>query len=250
MMKLNELAQQIDAYLEIHRFDESAYNGIQVENVSDITKVATAVTASVEAIEKAIALKVQALIVHHGIFRTQDAHPLVNILYKKIKLLVEHDIALLAYHLPLDAHQEVGNNWRAAKDLGFADLQPFGQYAGQYIGVIGSIPSIDFDNFKQKVECYYGRPAQAVKINDCVRRIAIISGGADRFVVDAAYAGADCFITGRVDEPVWDDAHEQSISFLGLSHYGTETVGPRALAEYIQKALGIPSVFIKTENPF
>ncbi len=253
-MKLHELAQHLDDYLQVNHFDEAAYNGIQVANTGpmaeDITHIATAVTASLETIEQAAQLGVQALIVHHGIFRKQDTHPIVGVLYKKIKLLMEHNIALLAYHLPLDAHQEVGNNWHAARDLGMKDLQSFGQYGGHSIGVIGSIAPTDFDVFKQKVEQYYRRPAQWVKIKDPIHTVAIISGGADRFIIDAAQVGADCFITGRVDEPVWDNAHEYGISFLGLGHYGTETIGPQALAGYIQKALGIPSEFIKTDNPF
>lgn len=249
-MKLTELAHHLNTYLEIDHFEEAAYNGIQVANSCNIAKVATAVSASLETIEQAVALNVQALIVHHGIFRKQDAHPLVDTLYKKIKLLMAHDIALLAYHLPLDAHQQVGNNWTAAQALGLHDLLPFGRYNGQHIGVIGSQSATTFDAFKEKVEQYYGRSAQAVKVKEHIKRIAIISGGADKSVREAAQAGADCFITGRVDEPVWDDAHEQGISFLGLGHYATETVGPKALGEYIKQALGIPSVFIKTENPF
>lgn len=249
-MKIHELAQHLDDYLHINHFDEAAYNGIQIANTGNITNIATAVTASLETIEQAAQLGVQALIVHHGIFRKQDIHPIVGVLYKKIKLLMEHNIALLCYHLPLDAHQEVGNNWQAARDLGMKDLQSFGQCGGHALGVIGSIIPTDFDVFKQKVEQYYNRSAQFVNIKDPISTVAIISGGADRFIIDAAEAGADCFITGRVDEPVWDNAHEYGISFLGLGHYGTEMVGPQALAGYIQKALGIPSEFIKTDNPF
>ncbi len=282
-MKLHELAQHLDDYLQVNHFDEAAYNGIQVANTGlsatrlgvatlsprhslgrslgrrslvasatadDITRIATAVTASLETIERAAELGVQALIVHHGIFRKQDAHPIVGVLYKKIKLLMEHNIALLGYHLPLDAHQEIGNNWHAARDLGMKDLQSFGELSGKAIGVIGSIAPTSFDVFKQKVEQYYHRSAQSVKVRDPISTVAIISGGADRFIIDAAEAGVDCFITGRVDEPVWDNAHEYGISFLGLGHYGTETVGPQALAGYIQKALGIPCEFIKTDNPF
>ncbi len=249
-MNVRELAQHLDEYLQINQFSEAAYNGIQVANSGEITSVATAVTASLQTIEQAVQLGVQALIVHHGVFRKQDEHPIVGVLYKKINLLMEHNIALLGYHLPLDAHQEVGNNWCAARELELQDLRPFGQVSGQAIGVIGSLPSTSFDTFKQKVEQYYGRSAHSVKVKDPISTVAIISGGADKFIIDAAQAGADCFITGRVDEPVWDHAHEYGISFLGLGHYGTEVVGPQALAGYIQKALGIPSECIKTDNPF
>lgn len=249
-MELYELAGYLNNYLEINRFDEAAYNGIQVFNTGDITKIATAVTASLETIEQAVQLRVQALIVHHGIFRKQDMHPVVGVFYKKIKLLIEHNIALLCYHLPLDAHQEIGNNWQAARDLGLNNLKPFCYAAGNSIGVIGSCNPIAFDQLQKIAERYYGRSAESVNIKDPISTVAIVSGGADKFIIDAAQAGADCFITGRVDEPVWDHAHEYGISFLGFGHYSTETVGPQALAGHIQKALGIPSLFIRTDNPF
>lgn len=89
-----------------------------------------------------------------------------------------------------------------------------------------------------------------MKVKDPISSVAIISGGADRFIVAAARAGADCFITGRVDEPVWDQAHEENISFLGLGHYTTEIIGPQALAIHLQEQLNIPCTFIKTRNPF
>ncbi len=245
------LEQHLNAYLDPHKIQEKAYNGIQVTNTGAITNIATAVSASLEAIEKAVALKAQALIVHHGIFRQNDSHPLTGITYKKIKLLMEHNIALLCYHLPLDAHQEIGNNWKAARDLELINLKPFAEYNGILIGVVGQLPEkLSFEVFKATAEQYYKRPAQAVKVKDPITSVAIVSGGADGFVAAAAQAGADCFITGRVDEPVWDSAHEHNISFLGLGHYGTETVGVKALADYLPKHFAVSCTFLKTANPF
>lgn len=249
-ISLSELSSYLNNYLEISKFDENAYNGVQVANTAPITHVATAVTASLQAIEKAAQLKAQALIVHHGIFTKNSWHPLTDIQYKKIKMLIDHDIALLGYHLPLDAHQEIGNNWKAARDLGLQDLAPFGEYNKMIIGVKGSMAPTSFEAFKQKAEKYYGNSAAVVKVKDPIASVAIISGGADKFVKAAAQAEADCFITGRFDEPVWDDAHENNISFLGLGHYATETIGVKALADHLQKKFDIPATFIKIENPF
>ncbi len=247
---LQEFAHHLNEYIDPYAIEESAYNGIQVSCTRPITKIATAVSASIETIEKAIELQATALIVHHGIFRKKDVHSITGLTYKKIKLLMDHDIALLCYHLPLDAHQDIGNNWKAARDLGLENLQSFCWHAKHPIGVIGTIAPMLFDDFTQQAQEYYGRYAQAVKVKNTISTIAIVSGGADGFIADAAYAGADCFITGRVDEPVWDTAQELGISFLAFGHYSTETVGPRALAQYAQQTFDIETVFIKTENPF
>ena len=250
VITLSELSKYLDAFLNSATIDEYAYNGVQVANSIPITKIATAVSSSLETIEKTLPLGAQALIVHHGIFVKDSSHTITGTNYRKIKMLIENNIALLCFHLPLDAHREVGNNWKAARDLGLYDLKPFAEYSSISIGVIGSIKAIPFDEFKKNVEHYYGYQAQAVKVKDPIRSVAIISGGADSFITQAAHAGADCFITGRVDEPVWDNAHEENISFLSLGHYGTETIGPKALAGHLQEKFDIPCTFIKTANPF
>ncbi len=247
-ISVTELSQYLNNLFS--PIEENAFNGLQVAGAGPIKTIATAVTASIEAIEKAAALQAQALIVHHGIFQKNESQPLIGNRYKKIKLLIDNNIALYAYHLPLDADREIGNNWKAAKDLGLQNLQPFLEYNKTLIGVIGAMPPVPFEVLKQKVEQYYGATAASVKVKDTIRSVAIVSGGADRFVADAAQAGADCFITGRFDEPVWDAAHEEHISFLGLGHYATETVGVKALAEKLQEKFGIPCTFIKTDNPF
>lgn len=249
-ISLTDLESYLNTYLNAKAFDEKAYNGVQVATSIPITKIATAVSTSIEVIEAAIQQEAQALVVHHGIFRKGDAHPLTGRLYEMVRLLMQHNIALLGYHLPLDAHQEVGNNWRVALDLGLQNCTPFLEYGGNHIGVVGELNALPFDQFREKVETYYDRPADAVQIHETVKKVAIVSGGADGFLNEAAAVGADCYITGRVDEKVWDDAHEYRVSFLGLGHYGTEVVGPRALAAVLQKQFAIPAVFIKTENPF
>lgn len=244
----NELVTYLDHLLGT--IEENALNGLQVANSGTVVKIATAVTASIEAIEKAAEFGAQALIVHHGIFLKNEPQSITNNRYKKIKLLIDNDIALLSYHLPLDAHREVGNNWKAARDLGLYDLKPFMEINKTAMGVIGSVGNKSFDQFKKQAETYYGNTAASVKVKEIINNVAIISGGADKCIGDAARAGADCFITGRVDEPVWDAAHEEHISFLGLGHYATETIGVKAIAEKLRDTFSIPCDFIKTENPF
>ena len=247
---LSQLEGYLHSFLQVDRFDEKSYNGVQVATKVPILKIATAVSASKEVVQKAIDAHAQVLIVHHGIFCKGDAHPLVGRLYDMVAKLIKHDIALLCYHLPLDAHQEIGNNWKAAQDLGLKNCKPFFEYGGEDIGVVGETDNVSFEVFQKQIEQYYDRPALAVKARDNVSKVAIISGGADKFIKDAAQVGADCFITGRVDEQVWDDAHDYGVSFLGLGHYGTEVIGSRALAENLEEHFKVPAIFIKTENPF
>lgn len=250
-IELKELANYLNAFLDPNRIQESSPNGVLVANDMPIKKIATAVSASLETIEKAAVIEAQALIVHHGrIFSKNESCVITEIKYQKIKKLIRNNIALLSYHLPLDAHREIGNNWKAAKDIGMQNLQPFLEYEKHLIGVIGDIKPTSFEQFKKQIETYYGNNSMAVKVKDSITKVAIVSGGADKFIKDAAKAGADCFITGRVDEPVWEDAHEYNISFLGLGHYATETVGPKALAENLQQKFGIECCFIDTGNPF
>ncbi|HVW99068.1 MAG TPA: Nif3-like dinuclear metal center hexameric protein, partial [Candidatus Babeliaceae bacterium] len=139
-----DLSNFLNNILDPLRIDEPAPNGLQIENIGPISRAATAVTASLETIEKAIALKAQALIVHHGIFKKGEPYPITGAMFKKVKALINNNIALLGYHLPLDAHQELGNNWKAARDLGLSDLMPFGEYGKISIGVRGFLEPIPF----------------------------------------------------------------------------------------------------------
>lgn len=245
-----ELVNYLNELLNPKAFEEKVYNGIQIQTKKSISTIATAVSISKEVIQKTIEMQAQALIVHHGIFRKGDTHPLVGRIYDYVEQLIKHDIALLCYHLPLDAHQIIGNNWKAAYDLGLQDCVSCVAYNGMNIGVIGEVNYVPFEDFKKKVERYYDRSAQWVKVQDTVNKVAIVSGAADGYIKDVAHLGADCFITGRVDEPVWDNAHEYGVSFLGMGHYGTEIVGIKALAGNLEEYFKIPAIFIKTDNPF
>jgi dinuclear metal center YbgI/SA1388 family protein len=243
---VTELTHYLDHYMPM--INEPISNGIQVGNTVPIQAIATAVSASLETIEKARTLNVQALIVHHGLaFKNGD---LQSTEQKKIALLKNHNIALLCYHLPLDAHPDIGNNWKAARDLGLKNLESFLELYKTPIGVIGYQEPCSFELFKNNIEAYYEHPAIAIKVKDPIGCVALVSGGADKFIQKAAQAGADCLITGKVDEPAWDSAHEEHISFFALGHYATETVGPKALAEHLNKIFTIPCTFIKTNNPF
>ena len=203
MITLQELCQYIKGVLQTDNFADFCINGLQVEGNPGISRIATAVSASLETIQAAAESDVQALIVHHGLFWNKDTHAVTGTKKKKLQLLLQHGISLLAYHLPLDAHQEFGNNWKAARDMGWKDLQPF-FISGIPIGVKGKLKKTPVEDFQKSLENYYQHPAySALGGNPSVQSVALVSGGAHKSIVDAAAAGVDCYVTGSFDEPVW-----------------------------------------------
>lgn len=250
-MELLELEAYLNDYLEAGAIEDVCPNGLQVEGKPQIKRVATAVSANLATVRKAGDLEVDALIVHHGLFWNRDAYPITGSKKDKLELLLERKISLFGYHLPLDAHKEVGNNWRAARALGWEGLKPFLNYNGTFIGVMGHFAPHSIEEFIQKVQIYYDHPAiAALGGSSSIASAALVSGGAHKEISKAAGAGVDCFITGSFDEPTWSAAHEEKIHFLALGHSATERVGPKALAEHLQQELGLDAFFIDIPNPF
>lgn len=251
MITLQGLCDYLADYLHVSEFTDYCPNGLQVEGKGEIRKVATAVSANLETIEKAVENQVDALIVHHGLFWNRDPYPIIGVKRKKLDLLLKNEISLLAYHLPLDAHRTVGNNWRAAMDLGWRDLEPFCDVQGQMIGVKGAFDPIPVKEMLAHMESYYRHPAHtALGGKEQVASAALVSGGAYKSIQDAITEGVDCFITGNFDEPVWSEAHEGGIHFMALGHSATERIGPRALGQHLVDACGLKSGFLDVENPF
>lgn len=251
MITRQDLCAYLDMFLQVPAFNDFCINGLQVEGKAEIFQAATAVSASLATIEKAVELNIDALIVHHGLFWKHDSHAVVGSKKKKLELLLKHDISLFAYHLPLDAHREVGNNWKAAMDMGWQQLEPFGIFDRMTIGVKGVFEPRSRDQLQKEIEQYYGHPAHnALGGKEIVNTAALISGGAYKSLSEAASAGIDCFITGNFDEPAWHQAFEEHINFLALGHSATERVGPIALAEHIQRVKQVPTTFIDVANPF
>jgi dinuclear metal center YbgI/SA1388 family protein len=250
MITLQDLSQYLQTLLSPEDFSDYCPNGIQVEGKQQIRRLCFAVTSSLATIDEAIKRGGDALIVHHGIFWNKDPYIVTSTKKEKLARLLKNDLSLLAYHLPLDAHERLGNNWKAAIELGVQHLAPF-TYMGQPIGVQGTFPSIPVETFQKKLEAYYGHPAHcALGGKKQVGSVAILSGGAHKAIEAAADAGVDCFVTGSFDEPVWDSAHERGIHFFALGHYATERVGIRAIMEAFHTQYKIPCEFIDLFNPF
>ncbi len=251
MVKLHELCADLESILPSKGIVDYCPNGLQVEGKSDILKLATAVSASLETIEAAIKIGADALIVHHGIFWKGDNYIVQGVKKEKLYRLLMNGISLIAYHLPLDMHPTIGNNWKAALDLGWHDLQPFGLINGAFIGVKGCIPADSRESVKIKLEQYYGHAATcAFGGKKLIQSLALISGGSYKNLIDAANEGVDAFITGNFDEPAWHQAFEEKVNFFALGHSATERIGPMALGKYLENKYSIPCEFLDINNPF
>jgi len=251
MITLQQLCHFLNEFLQITDYQDYCENGLQVEGRQQIDCIATAVTANLETIQAAVQLGVQALIVHHGLFWKGDSYRIIRAVKKKLSLLLSHEISLLSYHLPLDGNRVVGNNWKAAKDLGWSQLRPFAEMNGVALGVQGTFAPIKIRAFQEMLEEYYAHKAHnALGGNEIVRSAALVSGGAYKFLLNAAKERLDCFITGNFDEPAWDQAFEEGVNFFALGHHATEKIGPKALAALIKKKFSLNCEFINTQNPF
>ncbi len=251
MLTIQELSVYLNDVLPTSGLTDSSINGLQVEGRQPIQRLATAVSANLATIEVAVQQKVDALIVHHGLFWQRDSYIIQGTKRKKIELLLKHGISLFAYHLPLDLHSQFGNNWKAAKDMGWVNLQPFGYYDQVPIGVKGRVHPCSREEIKQQLENYYQHPATCAWGGPKqIETIALISGGAHKAIIGAAQEGIDAYITGSFDEPVWHQALEEKINFYALGHSSTERIGPIALANHLKQVFELPCSFIDIANPF
>lgn len=248
---LHDLVHYCYDLLKPSCFSDGCTNGLQVQGKPYIQHLGCAVSATLDVIRRSCELQCDGLLVHHGLFRRSDSHDIVGIVKDKLKLLLLNDISLLAYHLPLDAHRTLGNNWLAARELGWSDLEPFPNNDPIPIGVKGHFPPIHRHNLQQKLEEYYNNRIDSVfGGEEYIQSGAIITGGAHKYLPQAAAEHLGCFITGTRDEPSWPQAFECGINFFSAGHYATEVIGPKALAHHLASHFGIAMTFIAETNPF
>lgn len=246
-----ELLQAFDSLLQPARFKDYGPNGLQVEGRQDVVKIISGVTASLALIEAAIAAQADAIFVHHGLFwRGQDGR-VTGWMKQRLAALLAHDINLYAYHLPLDAHPELGNNAQLGQKLGFETTGRFGE---QELGFIGRRPGADgfpdAQALASHVQAILGRPVLAVAGDTRpIRQLAWCTGGAQGYFEEAIAAGADAFLTGEISEPQAHYARECGVAFLACGHHATERYGAPAVAAHVAGRLGIAHEFIDIDNP-
>lgn len=244
------LLASFEALMEPARFKDFAPNGLQVEGRSPIVKLVSGVTASRALIEAAVKTNADAIFVHHGLFWRGHDGRVSGWLKQRLATLLEHDINLFAYHLPLDAHPVLGNNAQLALQLGFEVIGRFGEQMMVWKGVPakGSFP--DSNALACHVQGVLGRRVECVPGHDRpVQRIAWCTGGAQGYFEAAIAEGVDAFITGEISEPQMHYAREMGVSFLACGHHATERFGAPAMAGHVAKTLGIAHEFIDIDNP-
>jgi dinuclear metal center YbgI/SA1388 family protein len=237
--------------LDIASFEDASCNGLQVQGKDHIHHIATAVTASRNVIRQASELGMDALLVHHGLFFKGKEALLVGSLREKVGLLLQAGINLFAYHLPLDAHKTLGNNWAVAQALNWQELEPFGLHHGVYFGVKGRLDARSITELQAQVEDFYGQPARtALGGPKQIKSCALLSGGAHKWINEAIVAQVDCFITGTADEPTWHMAFEENINVLACGHAATEKIGVKLLGQHLASHFLLTHYFIDEPNPF
>ena len=247
-MQLEELCEFCDDYLKTGEFSDYCPNGLQVEANSRVEHIVCGVTASQALIEAAIEQGADTILVHHGYFWKGEAQPLTGIKGRRIASLIRNNINLLAYHLPLDAHPEVGNNVQLAAVM---DWQIESSCGEQELVLTGrpSQPQT-LQELTEAVEGRLDTRALAISAGDHeVNRLAWCTGAAQGFIEAAAEQGVDAFISGEVSEPTFHLARELGIHYVAAGHHATERYGVQALAVEIARRFGIRQQFIDIPNP-
>ncbi len=251
-MEREKLVSYLDELLKVSEFSDYGPNGLQIEGCQDIQKIAFAVSATVDSIKEACEWGADALIVHHGLFwKFHGPKTITGVFAKRVKPLIQNDISLLGYHLPLDAHMEFGNAVSIANQINLTGLKPFGDFKGSPTGVKG----------KLKTPLKPTALAKALKgvlgheiIHSCpneedIKTLGIITGGANNDWETALNEELDAFLTGEISEYNWHDAKEAGIHFFAGGHHATERFGVLALKEHLEKKFSLECKFFDSQNP-
>lgn len=244
-MRLDDLRDYLDGFLRVSEVPDypPALNGVQVENEGEIRRIAVAVDAAQATVEAAVREGADLLLVHHGLFWDGN-RPVTGRRYRRLRALLEADVAVYAAHLPLDVHPEVGNSPVLARELGIELRGTFGDYKGWPLGVWGELDLSREALCARLDDLLGGRVRMVPGGPERVRRVGVITGGAGSMVGAAAAAGLDAFITGEGAHHNYFDAEEGGINLYLGGHYATETWGVRALARHLEERFGLPWVFI------
>ena len=251
MTSLTQLSELLQSTLKPHLFNDYCPNGLQVEGRAHIKRVVTGVTACQALIDKAIELQADAVLVHHGFFWKNENPCVVGIKQKRIKALLVHDISLFAYHLPLDAHLELGNNVQLAKKLGLGMTEALYPDNPKQVGNIAILDEAMLaSDFADLCERVLGqKPIHIAGFNPVIKKIGFCTGAAQGFIEQAVLMGCDAYLSGEISEPTVHSARETGIHYFAAGHHATERYGVQAVGEFLAAKLGIEHIFVDIENP-
>ncbi len=244
-MQLDELCHFCDEYLSIDDFSDYCPNGLQVEGRPNVQHLVSGVTASLELIDAAIELNADAILVHHGYFWKGEAQPIVGFKGNRIRQLMQNDLSLLAYHLPLDAHPTVGNNAQLAQLM---DWLVTGQDELIWTGELAEPTSVDevLDELGERLD---SNPMLIYGGERPVRRLAWCTGAAQSYIEKASALGVDLFVSGEISEPTVHFAREMDIHYIAAGHHATERYGVQALGDLLANRFSIQHTYIDIDNP-
>jgi dinuclear metal center YbgI/SA1388 family protein len=251
MTHLTEVIAYLDDLLDVPAFQDYGPNGLQVPGAEEVGAVVTGVSAHRELFERAAELGAQLVVAHHGLF--WDFHPraLSVPMRERLRVLFDNDISLAGYHLPLDAHPEVGNNALICAALGLERGEAFGEHRGRSIGFVGRSPEgVGFDELRARCAAAFGQePFTWDTGPELVRSVGIVSGAAASSFGEAIARGLDAFLTGEPAEHVMADARESGTHFIAAGHYATERLGVCRLGELLAERFGVEHRFVEAPNP-
>ena len=249
---LRHLVSYCSELLSEADFTDYGPNGLQVDGRAEVSKIVTGVSACEELFRRALQVGADSVLVHHGLlWKSQSMAPITGFHYRRLKTLIESGMSLVAYHLPLDAHGELGNNALGARALGLYDLQKFCRHQGTPIGIHGRFaePVLADELIARCTRVFEQSPLAFAHGPDPVRTLGIVSGGAQREFYEAIDLGLDAYLTGEASEWVQNVAREAGVHYLAAGHYATERLGIRALGEHLAQRFGIEASFIDVPNP-
>jgi dinuclear metal center YbgI/SA1388 family protein len=251
-MNLMQLVAELDELLDSDEIADYCPNGLQVEGRPEVRRLVTAVSASRALFTRAVDREADAVLVHHGIlWNGPQAERIVGSLRERLRLLIANRISLIAYHLPLDRHPELGNAVQLARRLGLEELEPFGEHHGTSTGVCGvfSEPIEAVELFAAVADACQREPQVFAGSRRLVSSVGIVTGAAQREYHRAVTAGLDAYITGEPSEWVLHQAAEDGVHYVAAGHYATERFGVQALARWITDHLHLEAEFIDLPNP-
>ena len=247
---LSTLVEEADRFLNAARIADYCPNGLQVEGRPQVRRIVSGVTASQALLDAAVEAEADVVLVHHGYFWKGEDARVTGMKRRRLQTLLGHDISLLAYHLPLDLHPEVGNNVQLARQLEITVEGPLDPDNPKVVGLLGSLaePTTARD-FARRVQEVLGREPLLVEGASMVRRIGWCTGGGQGYIDDAIAAGVDLFLTGEASEQTFHSARENGVSFIAAGHHATERYGVQALGDYLARRFAIEHLFIDCPNP-
>jgi dinuclear metal center YbgI/SA1388 family protein len=251
MASRDEIVAYLDELLEVGSFSDYGPNGLQVPGAEEVSLVVTGVSAHRELFERAVEAGAQLVVCHHGLFWDSGPRAIGPAMKERLRLLFDADLSLAAYHLPLDAHPEVGNNALICEALGLVRAEPFGDHGGRPIGFVGRSPEgIPFPELRRRCADAFGQEPFVWDAGpELVRSVGIISGGAPGDLSEAVDRHLDAFVTGEAAEFAMADARENGVHFVAGGHYATETFGVRRLGDLLSHRFGVEHHFVAVPNP-